>query len=40
MFKGFVGDLSDIPLQTLEPKMNAVVYRTACDAWEPLPTTP
>jgi len=36
MFKGFVGDLSDIPLQTLEPKMNAVVYRTACDAWEPL----
>lgn len=36
MFKGFVGDLSDIPLQTLEPKMNAVVYRTACGAWEPL----
>jgi superfamily II DNA or RNA helicase len=36
MFKGFVGDLSDIPLQTLEPKMNAVVYRTSCDTWEPL----
>lgn len=36
MFKGFVGDLEDIPLQTLEPKMNAVVYRTACDVWEPL----
>ncbi|MGO9772265.1 MAG: DEAD/DEAH box helicase [Roseiarcus sp.] len=36
MFKGFVGDLSDIPLQTLEPKMNAVVYRTSCDGWEPL----
>jgi hypothetical protein len=36
MFKGFVGDLSDIPLQTLEPKMNAVVYRTSGDAWEPL----
>ncbi len=36
MFKGFVGDLSDIPLQTLEPKMNAVVYRTNCDGWEPL----
>ena len=35
MFKGFSGDLSDIPLQTLEPKMNAVVYRTACDAWYP-----
>jgi superfamily II DNA or RNA helicase len=36
MFKGFVGDLNDIPLQTLEPKMNAVVYRTSCHAWEPL----
>lgn len=36
MFKGFVGNLSDIPLQTLEPKMNAVVYRTNCDGWEPL----
>jgi superfamily II DNA or RNA helicase len=36
MFKGFVGDLSDIPLQTLEPKMNAVVYRTSGDTWEPL----
>ena len=36
MFKGFVGDLSDIPLQTLEPKMNSVVYRTSCDGWEPL----
>ena len=36
MFQGFVGDLSDIPLQTLEPKMNAVVYRTTCEAWEPL----
>lgn len=36
MFKGFVGDLSDIPLQTVEPKMNAVVYRISCDVWEPL----
>lgn len=35
MFKGFSGDLSDIPLQTLEPKMNAVLYRTSCDAWDP-----
>ncbi|MBJ7404889.1 MAG: DEAD/DEAH box helicase family protein [Bradyrhizobium sp.] len=35
MFKGFVGEITDIPLQTLEPKMNAVVYRTSCDAWEP-----
>lgn len=35
MFKGFTGDLNDIPLQTLEPKMNAVVYRTSCDSWDP-----
>ncbi|MBU1230247.1 MAG: DEAD/DEAH box helicase family protein [Proteobacteria bacterium] len=35
MFRGFVGNLSDIPLQTLEPKMNAVVYRTNCEAWDP-----
>jgi len=36
MFQGFVGNLSDIPLQTLEPKMNSIVYRTYCDIWEPL----
>lgn len=36
MFQGFVGNLSDIPLQTLEPKMNAVLYRTSCSDWEPL----
>jgi superfamily II DNA or RNA helicase len=35
MFKGFTGDLNDIPLQTLEPKMNAVVYRTLCESWDP-----
>lgn len=35
MFKGFTGDLNDIPLQTLEPKMNAVAYRTSCDSWDP-----
>ncbi|TIV17668.1 MAG: helicase, partial [Mesorhizobium sp.] len=35
MFKGFTGDLDDIPLQTLEPKMNAVVYRTSCESWDP-----
>lgn len=28
MLKGFSGNLSDIPIQTLEPKMNAVLYRT------------
>lgn len=36
MFRGFTGDLSEIPLQTLEPKMNAVVYKTTCDIWDPL----
>ncbi len=35
MFKGFTGDLIDIPLQTLEPKMNAVIYRTSCESWDP-----
>jgi superfamily II DNA or RNA helicase len=35
MFKGFVGNLNDIPLQTLEPKMNAVVYKTTCSNWDP-----
>lgn len=35
MFKGFTGDLNDVPLQTLEPKMNAVVYRTSCESWDP-----
>lgn len=35
MFKGFTGDLNDIPLQTLEPKMNAVVFRTSCESWDP-----
>lgn len=35
MFRGFVGNLNDIPLQTLDPKMNAVVYRTNCEAWDP-----
>lgn len=36
MFKGFVGSLDDIPLQTLEPKMNATVYRVGSENWEPL----
>ncbi|HBN9513177.1 DEAD/DEAH box helicase [Pseudomonas aeruginosa] len=36
MFRGFTGDLCDIPLQTLEPKMNAVAYRTTCEIWDPL----
>ena len=36
MFEGFVGGLSEIPLQTLEPKMNAIIYRTSRDVWDPL----
>jgi superfamily II DNA or RNA helicase len=33
---GFVGELPDIPLQTLFPRMSAVVYRTECEQWDPL----
>ena len=36
MLKGFVGDIRDIPLQTLDPSMNAFVYTTNCTSWEPL----
>jgi len=36
MLKGFVGTLDDIPLQTIDPKMNAFVYSTKCTDWEPL----
>lgn len=35
MFKGFVGDLNDIPLQTLEPNTNATLYKTTCSDWNP-----
>lgn len=33
---GFTETMADIPLQTLFPKMSAVVYRTTCATWEPL----
>lgn len=36
MFKGFTGNLNDIPLQTLDPKMNTMVYKVDCDLWDPL----
>lgn len=36
MFEGFQGDLTDIPLQTLDPNMNAVVFRVReCERWDP-----
>ena len=35
MLKGFVGDIQDIPLQTLDPSMNAFVYTTKCTSWDP-----
>jgi superfamily II DNA or RNA helicase len=36
LFQGFVGNMTDIPLQTLEPKTNAVIYSTRCTNWDPL----
>lgn len=36
MFRGFAGDLNDIPLQTLDPKMNTMIYKVDCELWEPL----
>ena len=36
LFQGFVGDMTDIPLQTLQPKTNAVIYSTRCANWDPL----
>ena len=32
---GFGDSLEGIPLQTLQPKMNTIVYRTECDEWRP-----
>ena len=36
VLEGFTSTLPDIPLQTLFPRMSAVVYRTTCEQWEPL----
>lgn len=33
---GFTESLPDIPLQTLFPRMSAVVYKTDCENWDPL----
>lgn len=36
LFEGFQGDLTEIPLQTVEPSMNAIVFKTTdCTAWDP-----
>jgi superfamily II DNA or RNA helicase len=35
LFKGFTGDLTQIPLQTLEPRMSVSIYRTAATEWDP-----
>jgi superfamily II DNA or RNA helicase len=32
---GFGDSLEGIPLQTLQPKMNTIVYRTECNEWNP-----
>lgn len=36
IFGGFSDSLEGIPLQTLIPKMNTVVYKTDCEEWRPL----
>ena len=36
MFEGFDGDLTEIPLQTIEPSMNTLVFKAKnCDRWDP-----
>lgn len=36
ILEGFTASLDGIPLQTLFPRMSAVVYRTNCKQWTPL----
>lgn len=35
LMQGFSESLEGIPLQTLAPKMNTVIYKTDCDEWRP-----
>ena len=35
LIAGFTDSLPEIPLQTLFPRMSAVVYKTACEEWQP-----
>src|SRR5579862_105703 len=35
LIEGFTSALPEIPLQTLFPRMSAVVYKTMCDEWQP-----
>jgi superfamily II DNA or RNA helicase len=36
LLEGFTSTLADIPLQSLFPRMSAVVYRTKCEEWQPM----
>lgn len=36
MLQGFTASLDEVPLQTLFPRMSAVVYRTNCEQWSPM----
>jgi superfamily II DNA or RNA helicase len=36
LIEGFTNTLPDIPLQSLFPRMSAVVYRTTCEEWQPM----
>jgi Helicase conserved C-terminal domain len=35
LIAGFTAALPEIPLQTLYPRMSAVVYKTTCEEWDP-----
>lgn len=36
MLQGFTAALEEVPLQTLFPRMSAVVYPTSCEQWSPM----
>jgi superfamily II DNA or RNA helicase len=36
LIEGFTASLPEIPLQSLFPRMSAVVYPTKCDDWQPM----
>ena len=36
LIEGFTASLPEIPLQSLFPRMSAVVYRTTCEEWQPM----
>jgi superfamily II DNA or RNA helicase len=35
ILQNFVGQLADVPLQVLSPRMSCVAFRVSCDTWDP-----